>query len=578
MTLPPATNDEQLCVDVEETFQIARGLHNDGKLCEAERLYQSILSERPSHLGSLFFLGLLRAQANKMDEAVCLFGRAVAAEPKSASALGLFGLALAALDRHDEALASYQKALSIDPESAALHDVLGTALHKCGRIEQAIFHLERATAIKPDFASAHFTLAYILQDLGRLSEAITHYEKVLAAQPDNHRAHNNLATIFNILGRIEDAGRAYEKALQLAPRETTIHLNLAYVRRFTPGDSRLAALEKLAEEMAALDPNNQISLHFALGQAFGDLGHYERSFRHLREANSLKRAQLAYDEKELQSHLELVRATFTPELMQQKSGGGYYSQTPVFVIGMPRSGTTLVEQILASHSKVYGAGEIETFDQVIAKFRSENGIASEFPGMVSAMSLQALSRLGSHYVELTKSAAPAGERIVDKLMRNFKNVGLIHLALPNARIIHIRRDPLDTCFSCFSLLFADQPFTYDLGELGRYYRGYATLMEYWRSVLPCGVMIEVQYEDLVADLDRQARIIVDHCGLEWEDACLNFHKTQRQVNTASSVQVRRPIYRTSVGRWRAYENFLQPLMEALRGPDGTAAVSATRLT
>jgi Flp pilus assembly protein TadD len=577
MTLPPARNDEQLRVDVEATFQIAQGLHNDGKLCEAERLYQSILAERPTHLGSLLFLGLLRAQANKMDEAVCLFGRAVAAEPESASAFGLFGLALAALDRHDEALASYQKALSIDPESAVLHDVLGTALHKCGRIEQAIFHLERATAIKPDFASAHLTLAHILQNLGRLSEAITHYEKVLAVQADNYRAHNNLATIFNILGRIEDAGRAYEKALQLAPRETTIHLNLAYLRRFTPGDSRLAALEKLAEDMAALDPNSQISLHFALGQAFGDLGQYERSFRYLREGNSLKRAQLAYDEKEMQSHLELVRATFTPELMQQKSGGGCYSQTPVFVIGMPRSGTTLVEQILASHSKVYGAGEIETFDQVIAKFRSENGIAAEFPGMVSAMSLEALSHLGSHYVELTKSAAPAGERIVDKLMRNFKNVGLIHLALPKARIVHIRRDPLDTCFSCFSLLLADQPFTYDLGELGRYYLGYATLMEYWRSVLPYGVMIEVQYEDLVADLDGRARLIVDHCGLEWEDACLAFHNTQRQVNTASSVQVRQPIYRTSVGRWRAYENFLQPLMEALRGPDGAPAVSATHL-
>jgi tetratricopeptide (TPR) repeat protein len=575
MTLPAVRKNRQLRVHVEQTFQIAWGLHNDGKLCEADRLYQFILAQRPNHYGSLFRLGLLRAQANRMDEAVHLFGRAVAAEPSSASALGCFGIALAALGRDDEALASYHKALSIDPEHAVVHNALGMVLRKCGQIEQAIFHFERATAIRPDLASAHLILADILQDLDRVSEALVHYEKVLAVEPGNYAAHHNLGAAFSFLGRFEDAFRAYEKALQFAPREAACHHNLAYLRRFTPADSRLAALEKLAEDMAALDANNQISLHFALGKAFDDLGQYERSFRHLREGNSLKRAQLAYDEKEALSLLEHITTTFTSELMQQKSGGGCYSDTPVFVIGMPRSGTTLVEQILASHSKVYGAGEIETFYQVIAKFRSQHSIAAEFPDIVSAMSLEAVYHLGSHYIELTKSAAPAIERIVNKLPRNFKYAGLIHLALPNARIIHVRRDPIDTCFSCFSLLFTgDQSFTYDLGELGRYYRGYTTLMEHWRSVLPRGVMIDVQYEDLIADLDGQARAIVDHCGLGWEDACLAFHKTQRQVKTASSVQVREPIYQTSVGRWRHYENFLRPLIEALTAPSGTDTVQA----
>jgi tetratricopeptide (TPR) repeat protein len=569
VTGPAVSNNRQLRVHVEQTFQIARGLHNDGKLREADRLYQFILAERPSHYGSLFCLGLLRAQADQMDQAVNLFGRAVAAEPNSADALGWFGITLAALDRLDEALAYYHKALSIDSQHVVVHNALGMALRKCGRIEQAVFHFERAIAIKADYASARLTLADMLQDLGRVGEALMHYDKVLAVQPRNYTAHNNRGTAFNILGRIEDAGRAYEKALQFAPREASIHHNLAHLRRFTPGDSRLAALEKLAEDMAALDAKNQISLHFALAKALGDLGQYERSFRHMGEGNSLKRAQLAYDEEEALSQLGLISTTFTPELIQQKSGGGYRSETPVFIVGMPRSGTTLVEQILASHSKVFGAGEIETFSQVIVQFRSQNSVAASFPEMVSAMSLEALHHLGSNYIELTKSAAPAVERIVDKLPQNFKYVGLIHLALPNARIIHVRRDPLDTCFSCFSLLFSgDQSFTYDLGELGRYYLGYATLMQHWRRVLPHSVMIDVQYEDLVADLDGQARAIVDHCGLEWEDACLAFHQTQRQVKTASSVQVREPIYRTSVGRWRQYENFLGPLIEALKAPDG----------
>jgi tetratricopeptide (TPR) repeat protein len=643
MTVPPARNDRQLRVHVEQTFQIASGLHSDGKLCEADRLYQFILAERPTHYGSLFRLGLLRARANQMDDAVHLFSRAVAAKPNSADALGWLGIALAALDRRDEALAYYQKALSINPEHAVVHNALGIALRKCGRIEQAIIHFERAVAIKPDFAYAQFTLASILEDLGRLSEAMMHYEKVLAVQPRNYAAQNNLANVlqklgrfdeaiilykralainpeladaycnlgnaflavdriedsivqsgtalrldpskvaahnnlgaaFQFLGRIEDAGRAYEKALHFAPREAAIHLNLAYLRRFTADDRRLAALEKLAEDIAALDAKNQISLHFALGKAFNDLGQHERSFRHLREGNALKRAQLTYDEREMLMLFERIQTTLTPELMLEKSGGGHHSNLPVFVVGMPRSGTTLVEQILASHSKVYGAGEIETLYHAIMKFRSRNDIAAEFPDMVPALSPEALRDIGSDYIASTKSAAPNVERIVNKLPLNFKYIGFIHLALPNARIFHVCRDPLDTCFSCFSLLFTgDQPFTYELGELGRYYRGYATLMEHWRSVLPPGVMTDIRYEDLIADLEGQARAIVDHCGLEWEDACLAFYKTQRQVKTSSSVQVREPVYRTSVGRGRHYENFLQPLIEALKAPDGASAIQA----
>lgn len=636
MTLSAAGNDMQLRVHVEQAFQIASGLHNEGRSGEADKLYQFILAVMPAHYGSLLRMGTLRLRANQLNDAVHLFSRAAAAKPDSADALAGLGAALAALDRNDEALACYQKALSLNPEHAVTLTAHGAVLHKCGRNDEAITHLERAIAISPNYATAHFILANILQGRNRLGEAITHYGKVLAAEPRNYAAHNNLATVlqklgrfeeaiklynqaltinpeyadgyYNLgaiflaldrneeaieqnekalrlnpsmalahnnigvalqaLGRIEDAGRAYEKALQLAPRNAAVHLNLTYLRRFTAGDARLAALEKLAEEMAILDGDNQISLHFALGKAFDDLGQHERSFRHLRDGNALKRAQLNYNEKDMLSLLERIRVTFSPELMQQQSGSGDPSHAPVFVVGMPRSGTTLVEQILASHSRVHGAGEIETFYQAMLKFRARTRVAAEFPDFVPAMSPDDLRDLGSDYIALTKSAAPTAERIVNKLPLNFKYVGLIHLALPHARIIHVRRDPLDTCFSCFSLLFVgDQSFTYDLGELARYYRGYTALMAHWRSVLPQGVMIEVQYEDVVADLEGQARAIVDHCGLDWEDACLAFHKTRRPVKTASSVQVREPVYRTSVGRWRQYESFLEPLIQVLNASD-----------
>jgi tetratricopeptide (TPR) repeat protein len=632
MTMPAGGKDMQLRAHVERAFQIASGLHNDGRLCEADNLYQFILAVMPAHYDSLFRLGTLRARANQMESAVRLLVRAAAAKPGSADALGALGVALSALNRDGDAVACYRKALSINPEHAGTLNALGAALYKAGQTAEAVAHFERAIAIRPDYADAHFTLANILQSLDRLGEAMMHYDKVLAVEPRNYAAHNNLGTVlqklgrfddaialykhalrinpefadayYNLgtaylaldcnedaivqsekalrldpgralahnnigvalqaLGRIDEAGQAYERALQIAPRHAATHLNLAYLRRFTGGDPRLRALEALADGAAALDMDSQIALHFALGRAFSDLGQHERSFRHLCDGNTLKRAQLAYDETEMLSLLERIRAIFTPELLRQKSGGGNHSDVPVFVVGMPRSGTTLVEQILASHSKVHGAGEIETFYQSLLRLRLRNGVTTSFPDVVPVMPPDTLRDLGSDYVQSIKSAAPTAERIVNKLPLNFKYVGLIHLALPNARIVHLRRDPVDTCFSCFSLLFTgNQSFTYDLGELGRYYRGYAALMEHWRNVLPRGVMIEVQYEDLVADLGGQARAIVDHCGLPWEDTCLAFHKTLRPVKTASSVQVREPVYRTSVGRWRHYENFLQPLIAAL---------------
>jgi hypothetical protein len=231
---------------------------------------------------------------------------------------------------------------------------------------------------------------------------------------------------------------------------------------------------------------------------------------------------------------------------------------------MMRSGSTLVEQILASHPQVFGAGERKDFANVVNALGASE-TAEEGPNR--PLDGAALYRLGTAYLAAVTEGTPPAERIVDKMPANFRFVSLIHLALPNARIIHTHRDPVDTCLSCFSQLFNEkQPFTYDLGELGRYYRAYQTLMEHWRRVLPEGVMLDVRYEELVADFEPQARRIVAHCGLEWDDRCLSFYETRRPVKTASVVQVRQPIYRSSVGRWRPNSDLLRPLLEALGAP------------
>jgi hypothetical protein len=323
-------------------------------------------------------------------------------------------------------------------------------------------------------------------------------------------------------------------------------------------------MEALLASPGGVSTETRIEVHFALGKAFADAGQFEPSFRHLRLGNALKRVNIAYDEAGTLGIMKRLQDAFSGELLDRRHGFGDPSSTPVFVVGMPRSGTTLIEQILASHPKVFGAGERHEFHR-IAVARGGAGIASAaLPEQLSLLADDGLRRLGAEYAAAIGALAPNASRVVDKMPGNFLHVGLIALALPNARIIHVSRDPVDTCVSCFATLFSgEQPYAYNLAELGRYYRAYDALMRHWRDVVPSGVMLEVRYEDIVDDLESQARAMIAHCGLEWDAACLEFHRTKRSVRTASKAQVRQPLYRSAVGRAKAYGPMLAPLLQAL---------------
>ena len=505
---------------------------------------------------------------DRIEAAVARLQQVIADMPAHAEAHLLLAKLLQGLNRLTEAMQHYEKVMVLQPENTEARNNLVNIFQTLGRYEAAIPLYERVLAIHPDDVDAHCNLGNALIAADRHDEAIAHYGKVLELDPLRGVAHSNTGIALQALGRMEEAEAAYLRATRIAPGDVATHLKLAHLRRFKEGDPRLPALKKLADEISALDLENQIALNFSLGKAYADLGQPERSFRHLREGNFARRRQLAYDEKAVLGVFERVRAAFSRGLIDHRAGGGDLSTVPVFVVGMPRSGTTLVEQILASHSRIHGAGEIETFREAVVALKRRKTPSLAFPEMVTALSRDEFRELGSDYVQrLWRLYAPTTDRvdrIVNKMPMNFFLVGLIHLALPNARIIHTRRDPIDTCFSCYSLMFSgNQPFTYDLAELGRYYRGYEALMQHWREVLPPGVMIEVEYEKLVDDIEGNARSLIEHCGLEWEDACVAFHNTKRTVATASAIQVRAPVYRTSVGRWRPYENFLQPLIKAL---------------
>ena len=595
------STEERSLPALDTLFQEAARLLQQGNVAAAAERFQAILRRDPAHTPSLQLLGIVRTREGRPREAVALLEKAVKRDANSAEAHNNLGVALAALNRYEDARAAYRRALELEPRHVEAHNNLGNALAALDRREEAIAQFQEALAIRPDFFEArmnlglvlsqlnrheeavtayrcalatepkiaplHFYLGNALHALNRHGEAISHYQEALALDSGLALAANYLGNALKEVGRTEEARLAYEKAIAMEPRRPFHYLGLISTRKTPPDDVHLASLEELVHDVASLAADEQIDLHFALANALADIGEYERSFRHYLAGNALKRQTVTYQETRVLGRIERTRQIFTTDLMRDKKGNGNPSRLPIFIVGMPRSGSTLVEQILASHPEVYAAGERGYFREAMRALDPQTGDA-HFPENVPDLTAEQLRALAANYLDRVVKLAAADssvptQRITDKLPANFRYAGLIHLALPNARIIHTCRDAVDTCLSCFSILFASQEFTYDLRELGRYYRAYAGLMDHWHAVLPPGLILDVRYEELVSGLESQARRIIGYCGLEWDDACLDFHEAQRPVKTASAVQVRQPVYQSSVGRWRPSDVALRPLLDEL---------------
>ncbi len=502
--------------------------------------------------------------AGKLVEAEQICQQIININPDLFDALHLLAAAQSGLGKKEMALVNYDRALKVRPHSAEVLSNRGVTLHELKRFKEALASYDRALKVRPDYAEALSNRGHTLSQVGELDSALVHYRRALALKPNLTNLHVNIGNALKELGQLPEAQKAYLDAIRLDPGNTLAYLNFVDSALFLPGDPHLAAMEALAAKIERLSKTDRVWLHFALGKAYADLKDYRRSFEHLLKGNAAKRAMISYDEKSALAFFDRIEAVFTPELMKAKSGGGEPSPRPIFVIGMPRSGTTLIEQIIASHPMVHGAGELQTLNDVILAAHGPDGNKIPFPECVPAFDASALQQIGARYVESIRKLAPSSERVTDKMLQNYYLAGLIHLALPNAKIIHTIRNPVDTCVSCFARLYsAELSYTCDLGELGRYYKRYQGLMAHWRRVLPQNRILDVRYEEVVADLEGQARRIIAHCGLSWDKRCLSFHETIRPVKTASATQVRQPIYQTAVGRWRVYEEQLGPLLSAL---------------
>jgi tetratricopeptide (TPR) repeat protein len=538
-----------------------RGL---GRLEEALDCYQKALLLRENYPEAYNNLASVLRDTDQIAEAEHCYRKAVTLKPKYLEAYNNLASLLTENSREDEALRVLGDVLRINGKHVpALVQIARTQL-KLGNLTQAEQAARIALKEDKDSAEAHAVLGQLLHETDRFEEAVKCYRRAVDLKPDLIEAHNHLGVCLKSMGRLDESSSCFRKVIELNERAFGAYSNLADIEKFTETHPLLQKMEKFLSDADDPVAPRFMSLHYALGKAYEDIGQHERAFEHFKKGAILKRARLDYKEDEMLASFDMIRNIFDKAYFEKPPFAGNPSDVPVFIVGMARSGSTLIEQVISSHPETFGAGEIKEFSRQIGALRGRFPALPKYPRMVAKMNAAHYQILADAYLAKIRSLAPNAKRITDKLLTNANFVGLIHVLFPNAKIIHTRRNAIDTCLSAFTKLFKDDmPYSYDLGELGRYCRKHNEMMDHWREVIPPSALKVVNYEEVVEDLPKIAHEVVEFLGLAWNDACLNFHESSRPVKTASVIQVRKPVYASSVERWRRHEKELQPLLEAL---------------
>jgi tetratricopeptide (TPR) repeat protein len=523
----PAQPQPQSGMEARIESLLAEGLahHQAGRSNAARQAYEQVLTLVPLQADALNLLGVLCAQEGQPEAAIHLLTRAAAARPKDGDIL----------------------------------NNLGRFLLETWRFEEARDPLERAVALQPYDVNARYNLAGVLRQLGESERALELWSEVLADDAHVRSTRIGMIEILSELGRFEEAEAAAREALEAIPETSAAYLCLARIRRFDTDDGFLQMIER----RIPLAPTgmDEALLRFAAGKVCEDLKRYDDAFDHFALANS--KAHAEFDLGRAEAARRAQAWVFTEAFFRDRQGWGFDSEAPVFIVGMPRSGTSLVEQMLAAHPEVCGLGEITAFERA-ARLSADISPADEpYPLSVPDLTHFGAEMLGRRYMTAISRRATGARRIIDKTPHNFEHLGLIALTLPRAKIIHCRRAPIDTCLSCWTTPFADpHAFNRSFADLGAYYRGYRMLMDHWRQVLPIQVL-DVDYEELVRAPEAQARRMVDFLRLDWTPEVLAFHRDKRAVRSPALWQVRQPLYASSIGRWRNYAGRLDALREAL---------------
>ena len=528
-----------------------------GKLDEAIKSYNQALDIEPNHIEVHNNLGNILNDLGQLDEAVKHYEKAIAIYPDYGEAHNNLGSTLNELGEMDKAVKHCERAIAINPYFAEAHNNLGTALKAFGKLDEAIKSYMNAITINPNFADVFFNLGILYYDLGQPEEALNYYRKALSINPDFAAVYENLGLILQEMGQSDEAFNSYVYALALEPHNANFHRNLSTLKNFKEGDTQLIQIQSLLSS-SSISKSERINLCFALAKAYEDLGKKDEFFKILNEGNKLRKEELNYSiESDLKKHTKLKN--IFKLAIKESSSYKPLAVRPIFIVGMPRSGTSLVEQIISSHNKVKGAGELPTLDNLITPifnaYLSNNNILSE----------RSFLNIRKGYTQYHLSNINSSESIItDKMPTNFENIGFILKAFPEAKIIHLKRDSMAICWSIYQRYFPNGAlgFPYSMSDLALFYLSYEELMAFWHDAFP-NQIYDISYENLTTNQEVETRNLLDYCELDWDENCLKFYNNAKATKTASALQVKEKMYQGSSEAWKKYEAYLKPLINSI---------------
>ena len=560
-----AVNSYKMALEIKPDYVAAQySLGNTfmelGQLEEAVKSYKAALKLKPDFVEAINNLGITFFKLYQLDDAIRSYERAIALDPDFADAHNNIGIVFSELGQLDEAIMSYKAAITLQFDYAEAHYNLGLIFHDLKRLDEATQSYKTAIAFQSNYADAHYNLGILYHDVGQLKMAIDSIKMAIKINPENADTHKYLGNTFQSNGQIDEAIKCYEKALSINPFYADAHRNLSTIKNYIHDDDQINLMQDLLLN-GNLSQSDLVHINFALAKANEDLGKKDDLFKSLNEGNRLRKEELNYSlNKDLDEHSNLKRL-ININLSNSKESVKFKSSKirPIFIVGMPRSGTSLVEQILSSHQKIHGAGELSTLNNLIVPIINDCILKDKKVIEDSYLSVR------NEYLSYISRLNVSETIITDKMPTNFRYIGFILKAFPEAKIIHLNRDSRAICWSIYKSYFPGEGlgWAFNMKDLAGYYNSYIDLMTFWHQLFPRKIY-DICYEDLTTNQEEETRKLLKYCELEWDDNCLNFHNNKRAVKTTSSLQVRKKMYQGSSEVWKKYESYLQPLIKVLK--------------
>ena len=556
-----AENNNEEILLLKKEINYAVKLLTNGQINEALKIVEALIKKSPNVPLLYNIRGVCYQTIRELGNAIDDFSQATILKSDYAEAYCNLGVTYQEKGDLVSAVNAYKNAIDNDNNYPTAHNNLGKIFLASGEIDSSIEHLECAITLKSDFADAHNNLGSAFLRINKLNDAIKSYKKAIALKPDFAVANNNLGIAYLRTGDPKLASKFFENAITITPGYATAHHNLSGVKVYKEKDKQVSLIESLLIENN-LSQKERIYLNFALAKAYEDLGNHEELFKHLNEGNRIRKKEMSNSIADSEEHNELIKLFFNSNNINniKLTYRDSLPIRPIFIVGMPRSGTSLVEQIISSHHEVYGAGEVNNFHNIIMPIIEKHAVNENYNLKNDEFAL-----IRKQYSNSLERFYANEKVITDKWILNFKTIGFILSAFPESKIVHLKRDARATCWSIYKHYFSDEGnrWAYDYQDLARFYKSYVGLMDYWHNLFP-GKIYDISYEDLTSNQEKETRNLLRYCDLDWDENCLNFYTNTRAVKTASAVQVRNKMYQGSSDVWRQYSEHLKPLLDALK--------------